>query len=441
MWHPGRFVMVAVVGAWMAGSSPGAAVTEAVTGLQDFTGLAPADVRAGRLTLHGAVVHRALDGSWIKFKPVSKWGSFSYRVAPENPAAITTPPAAAMAEWQAIRVNGGEEAVTLTGDIESVADGGAEFTGDFAFGGGTLRLKFLLVESDLRGADPMPSQRNVPYGSDARQVLDLYRAGTTAATPVAIYIHGGAWIKGDKSDLRGIRDLLDAGISVVAINYRYCPPANPSDNTPAVSIPLNDAARALQFVRSKAGEWNLDRRRVGVWGISAGACSALWLATHPDQADAGGDAISHESTRPCCAAGIYAQTSLDPVEMREWVGPHIAYGAHAFGLPMADTPERRFEAFVQARPRLVGWLSEYSPAALLSADDPPVFLDYLDFSLTPNEPLAAYYTHSPGFGIGFSRRAASIGAECHLRYAGREDARFTGWKDFLIHTLTKAGAR
>jgi acetyl esterase/lipase len=437
MWHPGRFVAVGVLGATVWGSGLGRAATDSVSGLQDFAGLAPADVRAGRITLRGAVVHRALDGSWIKIKPDSKWGRFSYRVSPETPVSVATP-ATAVAAWQAIRISDREEALTLTGEIETVGNGGAEFEGDFAFADGTLRLKFLLVENDLRGSDPMPSQRNVPYGPDARQVLDLYRAAKEAATPVAIYIHGGAWIKGDKADLTGIRELLDAGISVVAINYRYCPPVNPSADVPAVAIPLKDAARALQFVRSKAGEWNLDRRRVGVWGISAGACSALWLATHPDQADATGDAVSRKSTRPYCAAGIYAQTSLDPVEMREWVGPRIAYGAHAFGLPPADTPGKRFDAFIEARPRLLPWLSSYSPSALLSSDDPPLFLDYLDFSLTPNEPLEAYYAHSPGFGIGFSHRAASVGAECHLRYAGQEDARFTGWKSFLIQTLTGA---
>src|SRR5690348_6520045 len=119
MWHPGRFVSVAVLGAWVLGSSLGAAVIEPVTGLQDFTGLAPADVRAGHLTLRGAVVHRALDGSWIKFKPVSNWGRFSYRVTPENPAGVTTS-SAAMTAWQAIRVSRSEEALTLTGEIESV---------------------------------------------------------------------------------------------------------------------------------------------------------------------------------------------------------------------------------------------------------------------------------------------------------------------------------
>ena len=52
-----------------------------------------------------------------------------------------------------------------------------------------------------------------------------------------------------------------------------------------MKAPLEDAARALQFVRSKAAQWNLDKQRIGASGGSAGACSALWLAFHDDMAD------------------------------------------------------------------------------------------------------------------------------------------------------------
>ncbi|MEO2047672.1 MAG: hypothetical protein ABGX16_13990 [Pirellulales bacterium] len=48
---------------------------------------------------------------------------------------------------------------------------------------------------------------------------------------------------------------------------------------------MHDAARALQLVRSKATEWNIDKQRIGASGGSAGACSSLWLAFHPDMAN------------------------------------------------------------------------------------------------------------------------------------------------------------
>jgi len=69
--------------------------------------------------------------------------------------------------------------------------------------------------------------------------------------------------------------------------------------------PLGDAARALQFVRSKAAEWNIDKTRIGATGGSAGACSSLWLAFHDDLADPkSSDPVARESTRLLCAAVI-----------------------------------------------------------------------------------------------------------------------------------------
>ena len=85
---------------------------------------------------------------------------------------------------------------------------------------------------------------------------------------------------------------------MVAINYRYIAQAEADGVKPPVKGPLGDAARALQFVRSKAAEWNIDKPRIGATGGSAGACSSLWLAFHPDMADPKStDPVARESTR------------------------------------------------------------------------------------------------------------------------------------------------
>src|SRR5690349_7373202 len=63
---------------------------------------------------------------------------------------------------------------------------------------------------------------DVPYGTHPRQVLDFWQAKSKVPTPVVLLIHGGGWVNGDKSGYRGgVRRYLDAGISVVAINYRF----------------------------------------------------------------------------------------------------------------------------------------------------------------------------------------------------------------------------
>src|SRR5947209_1351665 len=69
---------------------------------------------------------------------------------------------------------------------------------------------------------PTPTAAKVAYGTHERQVLDFWQAKSEQPTPLVLYIHGGGWVNGDKNGLSGgeIKQYLDAGISVAAINYR-----------------------------------------------------------------------------------------------------------------------------------------------------------------------------------------------------------------------------
>ncbi|MCA9117879.1 MAG: alpha/beta hydrolase, partial [Planctomycetaceae bacterium] len=141
-----------------------------------------------------------------------------------------------------------------------------------------LFVALLFVSQPALAADEPLTLKDVPYGTHARQVLDFYQAQSDKPTPVVFYIHGGGWRGGDKKTNPAA--FLAKGISVVAINYRYVQNGVQQGVKPPVKAPLSDAARALQFVRSKAAEWNLDKERIGATGGSAGACSSLWLAFH-----------------------------------------------------------------------------------------------------------------------------------------------------------------
>src|SRR5260221_4813970 len=141
-----------------------------------------------------------------------------------------------------------------------------------------LTLAVLLLAALPTHADEPKKLINVPYGTHPRQVLDFYQAKSDMPSPVVLYIHGGGWQNGDKKT--NPQPFLDKGISVVAINYRYVKNAVEEKIEPPVKAPLEDAARALQFVRSKAVEWNIDKKRIGATGGSAGGCSSAWLAFH-----------------------------------------------------------------------------------------------------------------------------------------------------------------
>ncbi|MDH4477276.1 MAG: alpha/beta hydrolase, partial [Verrucomicrobiaceae bacterium] len=130
-----------------------------------------------------------------------------------------------------------------------------------------------------------PTLANVPYGSDPSQVVDFYKSSSETPAPLMLFIHGGGWNGGSKDRVIGLKECLDAGLAVVSVEYRFVPKAHAAGIKPPVKWPLEDAARALQFVRSKATEWNIDPSRIGASGSSAGACSSLWLAFHDDMAD------------------------------------------------------------------------------------------------------------------------------------------------------------
>jgi len=277
---------------------------------------------------------------------------------------------------------------------------------------------------------PAPTMAEVRYGTHQRHVLDFWQAESKTPTPLVFIIHGGGWQGGSKERAQRFADvaaLLKAGISVVAINYRLIKQAEAAGIEPPVKAPLHDAAHALQFVRSKAAEWNLDKQRIGAAGGSAGACSSLWLAFHDDLADPNSsDPVARESTRLMCAAVIGAQTTLDPRQMKDWT-PNSKYGGHAFGLS-------GFDKFLAERDKILPWIAEYSPYALVTADDPPVYLIYSTppaLGQAQKDP-----THTSNFGVKLQEHCNSIGVGCQLVYPGAADVQHATPTAYLIATLT-----
>lgn len=285
---------------------------------------------------------------------------------------------------------------------------------------------------------PAPTVANVPYGTHERQVLDFYKAESSKPTPLLFFIHGGGWVSGDKSGVGELQACLNAGISVVSINYRYSWQAQLAGVTPPVKAPLEDAARALQFVRSRALEWNIDKQRIGASGGSAGACSSLYLAFHDDMADPkSSDPIARESTRLWCAAVSGAQTSLDPKQLKEWT-PNSRYGGHAFGFMDPNdrkTRDTRFAEFLEKRESVLKWIKMYSPYELVTKDDPPVYLIY---SAAPaiGQPQKDP-THTSNYGVKLQEHCREVGTECELAYNGAPDVKHKSISEFLIETLKK----
>jgi len=278
-----------------------------------------------------------------------------------------------------------------------------------------------------------PTFGNISYGPHAKQFFHFWQAESDEPTPLLLFIHGGGW-RGGNLMAGGIDQVLPAmlenGISVASIEYRFVTEADGIE--PPVKAPLHDAARALQTIRSRAEEWNIDKTRIGASGGSAGACSSLWLAFHDDMADPdSSDPIARESTRLTCAAVRGAQTTLDPQQMIEWT-PNSRYGNHAFGIE-PEAGQKPFEAFLAAREDILPWIAEYSPYALVSADDPPVYLLYNGAPAIGEEQKDP--THTANFGLKLQEHVQSVGGEAELVYPGAPDVKHENVNAFLISKL------
>lgn len=284
-----------------------------------------------------------------------------------------------------------------------------------------------------------PDMVDVVYGEHPRHRFDFWKADSETPTPLAFIVHGGGWTSGDKDRVdrfADVKKLLDAGISVAAINYRLIKNAQEEGVEPPVKAPLYDAARALQYIRANAERFNIDKDRIGAAGGSAGACTSLWLAFHDDLAnEASDDPVLRESSRLYCAAVTGAQTTLDPAQMVEWT-PNSRYGSHAFGISIDRSQETTaFQQFLKRREELLPWIQEYSPYALVTKDDPAIALFYgapPEIGKPAKDP-----THTANFGLKLKEKADAVGVACELVYPKAPGVVHRTATEFLIANLKK----
>lgn len=245
-----------------------------------------------------------------------------------------------------------------------------------------------------------PTHANVSYGPDERNVLDVFQVESDQPTPLVVFFHGGGWRKGSKENLnfKLVGPSLDNGISVAAANYRLTDQAS----HPAQ---LHDSARAIQFLRSKATEWNIDPTRIAAFGGSAGGSISLWLAFHDDMADPkSADPVARHSSRLRCAFAYGGQSTNDPRVIREII-PGRAYNEGAlkplFGLP-ADWDWDTMEVSEE----LSAKLNDASPITHLTKDDPPIFLYNNNIFCEPGN------IHHPNFSFYLKKQMDALNIEC-----------------------------
>lgn len=129
-----------------------------------------------------------------------------------------------------------------------------------------------------KDGDSKQIAKDIAYGPDPRHRLDLYEPRkVNRDLPVLLFIYGGGWDSGDKSDYRFAgRAFASMGFLTAIADYRLVPEAHYPDF-------LDDCAAAAQWLIGHAGQFSGDARNLFLAGHSAGAYNAVMLALTADR--------------------------------------------------------------------------------------------------------------------------------------------------------------
>ncbi|MBN7809567.1 alpha/beta hydrolase [Algoriphagus sp. H41] len=145
---------------------------------------------------------------------------------------------------------------------------------------------FSCDEDQVSGVLPPAELLDEAYGSHAQQKMDIFLPGgrSQSDTPLLVYIHGGAWIDGDKSEVLQVKPFLEsefAGYALISLNYRLFDFTTGSNG---IATQEQDIISAFDYIEAHLGEWNLSDDIV-IAGASAGGHLALLHAYKNNSSD------------------------------------------------------------------------------------------------------------------------------------------------------------
>jgi acetyl esterase/lipase len=218
-----------------------------------------------------------------------------------------------------------------------------------------------------------------------RPSLTLYSLpkGQAARSAVVVCPGGGYAVLAMDHEGRQIAEWLNAlGVDAYILKYRLAP----RYHHPAM---INDAQRALRYVRSNAQEWGIAPDRIGIWGFSAGGHLASTAATHFDAGNpSAADPVDRVSSRPDFAILAYPVITCSKSFMHQGSCKNLLGG----------NPD----------PKLADFLSNEKQ---VTAETPPTFLFHTnDDAGVPAENSVAFY---------MALRKAGVPAELHIYQHGQ----------------------
>lgn len=294
-------------------------------------------------------------------------------------------------------------------------------------------LNFTYSESpfDLQGVNAKFT-KDIVYDTKERTQFDIWIPNTKTPTGLVIYVHGGGFSSGDKDFVYAaqqggvwdfpsdIRYLLQNNIAFATVRYTLLSSTGENEG---IKKSMLDVKRAIQYIRYRASEFNIDKNKIILAGNSAGAGTSLWIAFNDDFADAqNNDPILRESSRVLGVVARETQSSYN-IEDR-WVNDvFVDYNLTWPEILAKETGNIRkiygVSSMVEYESAAIdAYRREVDMLDLMSADDPEIWINNTLREVGHPYSAAELSSHHAFQARELKERAEAVGVE-NITYYGK----------------------
>lgn len=317
-------------------------------------------------------------------------------------------------------------------------------------------ITFSASPFDLQGINAKFA-KDIAYDTKSRTQFDIWLPNSNTPTGLVIYVHGGGFTSGDKDFVYSvqsggawdfptdIRFLLQNNIAFATIRYTYL---NNTGETEGVKKPMSDVRKALQYIRSRATDFNIDKKKIILSGNSAGASTSLWIAFNNDfSISTSSDPVLRESSR---VKGVVARETQASYNIEDrWVNDvFIDYGITWTQILANETGNIQkiygVSSIAQYQtPAIVAYRAEVDMLALMTPDDPEIWVNNtLRDVVNPYSPFNGDIpSHHAFHARELKERADAIGLK-NITYYGKNPIIFShssneSWTQFCKRKINE----
>jgi len=307
---------------------------------------------------------------------------------------------------------------------------------------------------DLQGINAKFA-KNIAYDDKERTQFDIWLPHSSTPTGLVIYVHGGGFTSGDKDFVYAvqsggawdfpsdIRYLLQNNIAFATIRYTYL---NTTGETEGIKKPMSDVKRALQYIRSRASDFNIDKYKIVLAGNSAGAGTSLWIAFNNNLADAqSSDPVLTESTRVKGVVARETQSSYN-IENR-WVNDvFVDYGLTWTEILANETGniQKIYGVSSTAQyesPAIDVYRAEVDMLSLMTSDDPEIWINNTLRDVVHPYSGPEISSHHAFHAREIKEKADALGVE-NITYYGKNPILFSdpsneSWTEFCVRKINE----